>query len=646
MIAGMKKFYLFFSGDPSFFLRDVQKEGIVEISRFPEVSGFVGISISMTEINEKAKKTDFLKKTLKVVEGKEFSGKIVITRDEEEKAVQEFPLDDIYERFYKISQEIERRKKIVEKIEGIKKELLPVKELEVVPSELFSMKNFSFFLFSLPEKQPVPDKIGGFDVERVGDSNIFLIIFPVEKKKEIISEIEGKKGTIINIRRWSRLPSEVFKKLEYVEEKNRKEISEAETLLKEILPLKYKILVFSDYVNSLLEYVKAKQNTGISRFVRCIQGWIKVQDIPRLETLVSKHFPDGYLYISEPDVKDDIPVALENTPFIQPFEVVTDLYGRPVYNNMDPTPHLSLFFALSFAFCLTDAAYGIILMVLSLIFLKKFKYFPSVSKFFKLLLYGGFATLLLGGITGGWFGDILSRLPSTFFPVKVLKKVTVLNPLEGGNSTFLFLGWALVLGYIQILWGLWLNLWNSVRRYGFKMSGEPVILLSIQILVGLIIISFIASWKEAIPLLSVLLGLSFVSLMILKGATQKGFFMKFFWAFYGAYNVIAGNLLGDVLSYSRLFGLGLTTGVLAIVVNEMVSLSTGIPYVGYIIAVVLFVFGHLGNLALNLLGGYVHTSRLQYLEFFTKFFEGGGRPFSPLKEPRQYTFIKDTHPSE
>ena len=96
------------------------------------------------------------------------------------------------------------------------------------------------------------------------------------------------------------------------------------------------------------------------------------------------------------------------------------------------------------------------------------------------------------------------------------------------------------------------------------------------------------------------------------------------------------------MSYSRLFGLGLTTGVLALVVNEMVFMAKGIPFAGIIIASIIFIIGHFGNLAINLLGGYVHTSRLQYLEFFTKFFEGGGKPFSPLREARHYTYLKKT----
>jgi len=127
--------------------------------------------------------------------------------------------------------------------------------------------------------------------------------------------------------------------------------------------------------------------------------------------------------------------------------------------------------------------------------------------------------------------------------------------------------------------------------------------------------------------------------MYLKASSQKEIMLKLFWAFYGVYSIFAGNFLGDILSYSRLFGLGLTTAVLALVVDEMVFLAKNIPYFGLIIAGIIFIIGHFGNLVINLLGGYVHTSRLQYLEFFTKFFEGGGRPFSPFGEVRNYTVM-------
>jgi len=639
----MKKFYLFFTEDPSLFLMELQKKGCAEINRLPDGLGFENISITLDDVEGMLNRTEFLKGIIKRAEGKAFSGKVVISRTEEESIIKEFPLDEVYETFLLISKEIERRKKIAEKLSSIKKELFLIKNLSIVPLDLFSMKNFSFCFFLLPQKQTKPEKIAEFSIEEIGKDkkeSLFLVIFPIEKRDEVIQNIEKMRGTVLNIRRWRHLPSEILKKIEAVEERNRKKMEEEETRLKEIATLKYKILVFYDYVHSLYEYLKAKQNTGVSRFVKGLWGWIKEKDIPHLEELLHRYLPDGYLYISDPEDRDEVPIALENIKEIEPFEVVTDLYGRPVYKNLDPTPHLSIFFLLGLGFCIGDAAYGVILMLLSIIFMKKFRYNPGILRFLRLILYCSIGTIFMGAITGTWFGDILSRLPAQSFPVKILNKLVILNPLEGGNKTFLFLGWALALGYIQIIWGLYLNLFNSVRMSGVRKSGEPLIILFIQVLVAMLIISFITGKKVFILPLSFLLAISFLSLMILKGATQKGF-MRIFWPFYGAYNVIAGNLLGDVLSYSRLFGLGLTSTVLALVVNEMVFMSTGIHFIGYIIAVIMFILGHLANLVLSIFGGYVHTSRLQYLEFFTKFFESGGRPFSPLKTSRQYTYIEE-----
>lgn len=643
MISKMKKFYLFFTGDPSDFLRELQREGYVEITHLPETLGFNNTFASGDEPEENLKKIEFLKETVNKVEGKSFSGKIILNAQEEEEIIKGFPLDATYKKFYQISRDIEQRNKIQEKLSSIRKELSLIKDIPVIPQELFSMKLFSFSLFLLPVKRKSPDNILSFKVEEAGQhgqASLYLIIFPIEKKNDIIRHIEDINGTILQIKRWNRFPSDILKKITQLEENNRTRIKELHTRLKEISSMKYPIFVFYDYALSVLQYLKARKNTGISKFVKGLRGWIKEHDVPRIESLLNTFLPDGYLYLSNPDANDEIPIALENKRGIEPFEVVTDLYGKPVYNNLDPSPHLSIFFLLSFAFCITDAAYGIILIIASLLLMKKFKYAPGIIKFSRLILYSGIATIFMGVITGSWFGDMLSRIPAGSLPVETLKKLVILNPLEGGNSAFIFLGWALILGYIQIIWGLYLNLSTSLKHHGFKNSGEPFSLLIIQVLVALIIVALVTSKNTLILPLSSILVFFFIYLMILTGMTQKGFFMRIFWAVYSAYSVIASNLLGDILSYSRLFGLGLTTAVLGFVINEMAFLLTGIPIVGYIIAAILFIVGHMANLGINLLGGYVHTSRLQYLEFFTKFFEGGGRPFSPLAEPRKYTLIK------
>ncbi len=644
----MKRFYLFFSREPEGFLEELQNKSMVEIDKLPESLGFETSAVERAKLDEKISRVEFLKNVLKQVEGKEFSGRILLTEEEEKEILSDFPLPEIYEKFSKIVREKERRAKISNSVLELEFELEPVKNLEIAPSELFALKNFSFCLFGLDKKmRRSPGEMEGLKPEKVGETKrqvFWLAVFHKNNEKKVLSDIEGMQGKILKIRRWNKKPADIAKKLAEVLKKNEKIKKEKEKELEKLKILKNRLFVYYDHLKTLYHYTEARKNMSSLKFARGFSGWVKEKEIPAFEALVKKRLPEAYLRIENPDVNGNIPIALENTRFVEPFEVVTDLYGKPIYRNIDPTVHLSLFFAISFGFCITDAGYGILLAVFSLLLMKKFRLMPSFTKFLRLLFYGGIASVVMGTITGSWFGDTLSRLPGHLLPVKAVKSLIVLDPLGGGNNTFIFLGWAIIIGFIQLVWGLVLNVFNSVRLYGVKKSGEAFSLLAIQLLTGILVSVMLLRQKLSIPASAVsitagLLVISFVYFMITKARDQKGIAMKIFWAVYGAYNVIAGNLLGDTLSYSRLFGLGLTTAVLGLVVNEMVSMSKAIPYAGYIIAVLLFVAGHLGNLAINLLGSYVHTSRLQYLEFFTKFFESGGRQFKPFSHERRYTCI-------
>jgi len=644
----MKKFSIFFSGEQGHVLEKLQNESMVEIGALPETFGFEKILTDKTRIEEKIARLEFLKGVVKKVEGKDFSGRILLSGEEERDVVEKFPLEEIYGRFLKISGEVERREKLAARISTLKNELETISLLEIIPSDLFSLRNFSFLLFGLDKKsQYFPEDMDGVTAEKAGEKGnqvFWMAVFPGEMKKKVLADVERRKGKILNIRRWNKKPVDIISKLDRVFENNCRLREKAEREMEDILRYKNRIFVYYDHISSVLNYVLAQQRLGSSKFVKGFAGWIKAKDVARFEKFIKEHIPEAFLHTQDPAPGENVPISFENTRLVEPFEVVTDLYGRPAYRNIDPTGHLSLFFAVSFAFCITDAGYGLILILLALLLMKKFRLMPAFAKFMKLLLYSGIATLLMGIITGSWFGDLLKRLPESFLPARALKGLVILDPLGGGNKAFIFLGWAIIIGYIQIVWGLVLNLYNSVKETGLKKSGEAVSLLSIQLLAGILIAVIAAGHKRDmspyfIRVPAVLLGLSFLYLMQAKAREQKGIVMKLFWAFYGAYNVMASNLLGDILSYSRLFGLGLTTAVLGLVVNEMVFMSTGIPYAGYIIAAVLFIGGHLGNLAINLLGGYVHTSRLQYLEFFTKFFESGGKEFNPLKKTRKYTCI-------
>jgi V/A-type H+-transporting ATPase subunit I len=641
MISRVKKFTIFFLGDESKLLEKLQKLGIVEIENIP-FEGFKRKKLSKEEIEENIRKLEFLKNILIEVGEKKPTERIIIDENEEKEIVESFPLQNIYKKTFEIFREIERRKKIIQRIERLKEEIIPFLDTEIIFSEIFSLSNFSFFVFSLSQKIKLEEVPEDLHLEKIGKfqkENLYIVIFRKNKREIAENFIKDIKGEILYVRNWNKKIREIFEKLERVKEKNERIILELKSKISEIKRNKKEILVCYDHYRNIYEFVSAKEKLGISKFVKGIRGWISEKNIEIFKRTVSEILPESHIIIQEPEEGDNVPIILENNRFIEPFEVVTDLYGRPVYKNIDPTGPLSFFFAISFGFCLTDAGYGLLLILISLTLMKKFRFLPNFVKFLKLLLICGISTFIIGTLTGGWFGDAIYKIPESISFIKHLKKFVILNPLESGNKAILFLLIALAFGYIQIVWGLILNLYIQIKKYPLKYCGEAISLLLIQLIVGIIVFGYIKMKILIKPLIYILL-LCFLYLMYEKAKTQKEFMLKGFWAIYGAYSVISGNLLGDILSYSRLFGLGLTTSVLGLVINQMVSMAKNIPIIGIFISFLIFFVGHFGNLVINLLGSYVHTSRLQYLEFFTKFFESGGRFFTPFKEVRNYTIIK------
>ncbi|MCM8785417.1 MAG: hypothetical protein NC827_01080 [Candidatus Omnitrophica bacterium] len=641
MISKVKKFTCFFLGEEELLLKKLQKLGIAEIEDI-SFEGFRQRKISKDEIEDKIKKLEFLKDILSETGEKQEGDKIIVDENEENKILESFPFENLYNKNLKLYQEIERRKRVIQKIEKLKEESSPFLNTELIFYEVFTLSNFSFFVFSLPQKIRLESISEDLYIEKIGEfKKDFLYILLVRKDKRKIAEnfLNEIGGKILYVRKWNKKIKEIFEKLENTKLKNEQMIQEIKKKLLEIREYKKEIFISYDYYKNLYEFFCTQEKLGVSKFIKGIRGWVSEKNIDILKKTITQILPESYIVIEDPEEGDDVPIILENNRFIEPFEVVTDLYGRPVYKNIDPTGPLSIFFAISFGFCLTDAGYGILLILISLILMRKFRFLPNFIKFLKLLFICGISTLIIGTLTGGWFGDIIYQLPENFKLIKFLKKIVLLNPLESGNKSIIFLLITLVIGYIQIIWGLILNLYNNIKRYPLKFCGESISLLLIQILVAIIFIGYL-KMKILFKGAFYFLILCFIYLMYEKAKSQKEFMLKGFYAIYGAYSVIAGNLLGDVLSYSRLFGLGLTTSVLGLVINQMVSMLKNIPYIGIFIASLIFIIGHIGNLIINLLGSYVHTSRLQYLEFFTKFFEGGGRVFRPFKEVRNYTLLK------
>jgi len=204
---------------------------------------------------------------------------------------------------------------------------------------------------------------------------------------------------------------------------------------------------------------------------------------------------------------------------------------------------------------------------------------------------------------------------------------------------------AVALGFIQVGTGVTIRLFREIKEKDWQNAlFREMPALGIQASLPLLIAIYLFKVLPSLPILVImsigLFSLSSLTIFYYQWTTNRGVLFKLFWCLFGWYGVVAGNSLADILSYLRLFALGLTSCLLASAINEILGLISGIPYVGLLLVIVLFVLAHLFNMVINAFGGYVHTSRLQYLEFFMKFFEGGGEVFKPFAEERRYTIIR------
>lgn len=399
-----------------------------------------------------------------------------------------------------------------------------------------------------------------------------------------------------------------------------------------------KLMALYDHLYERRRRMEAQEYLGNTDETSIVQGWAREKDVARVKRGLADLASEIEVLVEDPLPEDTVPVVLENPWFLKPFEVVTLLYGNPKYDEIDPTPFLAPFFFIFFGLALSDAGYGILLMLISAWMVEKTDIPEGGKNLFKLLFIGGISTVIFGALMGGWFGNTLDILPPALGGFSAfLKRFAILDPLGNPISV---LGISLALGVLQIWVGIALKLASRVKQ------GETVDAVmdegSWLFFIPAVVIMAFSSSRSLGPITPAvgkwlaIIGALYV--MVAAGRHQKIILLKPFSAILGLYGSI--SYVGDVLSYARLLALGLATGVIAIVLNQIAALALEIPIVGVIGAVVIMVGGHIFNLLVNTLGSFVHAGRLQFVEFFTKFFEGGGRTFRPFRREPHYTTVK------
>ena len=362
-------------------------------------------------------------------------------------------------------------------------------------------------------------------------------------------------------------------------------------------------------------------------------GWVPEKYSSKVEKVLKQM--DCYYKWEEPSEDDEVPVLIENNRVVQPFESVMEMYSLPAYRAIDPTRFFAFFYAMFFGIMLSDAGYGVVITLITFILLRMYKVEGMTYKMIKMFFYCGLSTIFWGSLFGGWFGDFVQVVGRQFLNMPDLKiKPIWYDPITDPTKLLLF---SLAIGVIHMFLGMGLKAYMLIR------DGKPWdALCDVGFWYTLLIGGGL--WLGGSPLgeTAVIIGkwmaiASAVLILATGGRKNKGL-GKAVGGFGSLYNVT--GYVSDILSYARLLALGLATGVIAQVVNTIGSLF-GSGVVGAILFALIFVVGHTFNLGINALGAFVHTSRLQYIEFFGKFYEDGGEEFKPFAKHTKYVKLND-----
>lgn len=369
--------------------------------------------------------------------------------------------------------------------------------------------------------------------------------------------------------------------------------------------------------------------------VAVLKGWIKEPYIAVTKNRLKKEGLSVEVEVLENDEHEDPPVEIENSKFIRPFEFVTRLYGLPGHKDLDPTLFLAGFFFIFFGLSLTDVGYGVFLMFVALLMIFYFKLAKHIKQFSYLLFLMGLGSTLVGLLFGGYFGIDPKLLPS---PLQALQQF---DPISNPLPVFYL---ALGLGVVQVMFGMVLKIVSDIKN-GKMLDGvlDQVPWLSLFVVIILYGSATLDLMFSGYVLqFEYLIYGSLVSIVLTSGRRGKSIIQKIQYSLLSLYQSI--NYFSDILSYSRLLALGLATTALAFAVNLIAEMVyEAVPYVGAVFALMVLIIGHTFTLAVNTLGAFIHSARLQFVEFFGKFVTSSGRVFKPLMRREEYVSIK-SHP--
>ncbi len=520
------------------------------------------------------------------------------------------------EKLNELKRLVNQKEELTKKIQ----ELKPLENLNFTSNEAKKLIWLKAFLLNGPIKEQLQfqqtfnrhlvfEEVGSLTENK----KTFLYLFPADKTNEISEKISQLKLQNIPLPEYS--PKLELKKLKKTLKTVKEQIIHIQNQISQKSPSLKSWNKFLFELKWQSEVLSLQSKAPQTESFTILEGWVIKKVLPTLIEKLKKI--SKYIIIEKvPFVPEEAPVKLLNKK-VKPFEIVTKLYGMPKPTELDPTPYLAPFFVIFFGFALSDAGYGLALVIIGAILLALKKKLSNLIHFAQLSIFLGLSTVVFGYAFGTFGGINLSKI------------------VDPQLQPILILLICFAFGILQIITGMSINLIHKAKHQAkfINLLNESGYWILVLILILFLMVQNIFSIKiiQNEILLKVVLFILLLNLISYTLFSPK----KILGLFKGLGSLYNGvSFLADTLSYSRLFALGLATGVLAYTINLVASIlknMINIPIISEIVFLTILVGGHLFNIAINVLGAFIHSSRLQFVEFFSKFLEGGGRQFEPLK---------------
>ena len=634
-IVKMKKFKLFaLEKDRKSLLKELQKFSYVHFVKTKEDDESlkeINFNQDMTTIKEKSQKVKWMlnyflklfpKETKKEIDESSVKETLLVLLEQQ---ANKYDFSNDYENLAKINGEIDSNKEEIANLEIYRKELSKWLNIKESLGNLKAFKTAKFFLGTVAKKnfEALKDNLRNFEhtyIEEISDEssqvNIMLLTSNTEEKG-LKNELKTYSFTETNFD-FDTSFTEEYEKTKFREEELKKANEKLKEKVEKLLKLIPKLLIQKEYLDNALMRETVVSNFKATDTVNVIEGYIPKDMEEEFKRIINKNSnKNNYLEITEVDKDDEeVPILLKNSGITGLFASITQMYALPRYNEIDPTAILSIFYWIFFGMMVADFAYGLILFILSGLALMFGKFDENKRKFLKFFFALSFSTMIWGLLYGSAFGDLIKLPTQVLDSSKDFMSIFILSIIFGAIHLVIALA---IKAYILIKNGHFMDVIYDVFLWYLTLTSLIILLLAGRF--GL------SEFTKNIFIACAVIGM--LGIVVFGARDAKTLVGRIGGGLYSLYGIT--SYIGDFVSYLRLMALGLAGGFIASAINIIVKMLVSKGILGIILGVVVFTLGQSFNIFLSFLSSYVHTSRLTYVEFFSKFYEGGGKAFKKFR---------------